>query len=295
MAAGSEPGAPPARACSVKAPVLVPITRRAVCPEARRKMMEASQRRCIMGKNGPLLLELLGKRHAAARALGFASHAERMLSTKMAETPQRARHFCEDMLARLAPQRDAELRRLGARKACDGAGRQRGQKRGADGSVVPEEDGCPVEPWDVPFYMVSSSAGDLLKREELCFDDEKTKEFFPLVATIDKLLAVYSEMLGFTFSRSATLPTWHEEVAAFEVRRREGGELVGHIGGRMLDQHPRVRDNLVDDDRLVRDGLPLAPSFVIPPRGGAAFPRAPTSQTFLGPRGTGQRCCAGTR
>ena len=32
--------------------------------------------------------------------------------------------------------------------------------------------------------------------QELQFDDEKVKEFFPLVGTIDRLLQVYSEMLG---------------------------------------------------------------------------------------------------
>ena len=43
------------------------------------------------------------------------------------------------------------------------------------------------------------------------------KEFFALEPTIERVLAVYSEMLGLTFERSDQLPTWHEEVVAFEV------------------------------------------------------------------------------
>ena len=50
----SEADSPEARIrkCSVKAPVLLPIMKRANCAEARRKMLDASQRRC-MEKNGP--------------------------------------------------------------------------------------------------------------------------------------------------------------------------------------------------------------------------------------------------
>ena len=109
-------GGPPVRSCSVKAPVSLPILRRAASGEARKKMLTATQQRCV-ANNGPLLDELLRTRHDAATRLGFASHAERMLASKMARTPERAYRFCEEMLERLAPLRDAELGRMRTRKA----------------------------------------------------------------------------------------------------------------------------------------------------------------------------------
>merc|ERR1719210_364233 len=65
------------------------------------------------------------------------------------------------------------------------------------------------------------------------------------------MLAVYSDLLGLTFQRCPSLPTWHEEVVAFEVQR--DGDVVGHL---YLDQFPR--DGKFGHQMIV----PLAPSFV---------------------------------
>ena len=42
--------------------------------------------------------------------------------------------------------------------------------------------------------------------------------------TIERVLAVYSEMLGLSFARTEQLPTWHEEVVAFEVGAMRGNQ-----------------------------------------------------------------------
>ena len=94
----------------LKAPVLVPIMRRATSAATRKKMAEASGKKCVE-INAPLLDDLIATRHAAAVALGFGSHAERMLALKMAKTAERAKGFCEDLAARVAPLRDAEMGR----------------------------------------------------------------------------------------------------------------------------------------------------------------------------------------
>jgi thimet oligopeptidase len=224
---------PTIRKCSVKAPVLLPILKRATSSEARRSMKLASEKRC-MDKNGPLLDELLTKRHEAALLLGFPNHAERMCSKQMAQTADTARAFCNEMLDRVAPLRDQELKRLSERKQV-----HEGRKRKAG-----EEDG-ELNAWDTAFYS------DLLKREELTLDDEKLKEFFPLVATIDKLLDIYSMLLGLSFVKNDKLPRWHDEVVTFEVRR--GENVVGHL---YLDQFPR--DGKFGHQMIV----PIAPSFV---------------------------------
>jgi len=188
--------------------------------------MQVSQSRC-KETNGPLLEKLLTARHEAAVQLGFNSHADRMLAPKMAGTAPKAIAFCEDIVNRCRPLRDTELEKLATRKA-----KELGAKH-------------PVEAWDTAYYS------DVLKREELQFDDEVVKEFFPLEHTIASILEVYSEMLGVTFERSASLPCWHKEVVAFEVKR--GSEVVGHL---YLDQFPR--DGKFGHQMVV----PLAPSFV---------------------------------
>ena len=110
-------------------------------------------------QNGPLLDELLALRHQAARCLGYACHADRMLASKMAGSSQAATQFVHDMLQRMAGLRETEMKRLQARKEayC---------KTNDDGD---DGDGEELHAWDIAFFS------DMLKREELDFDDEKVK------------------------------------------------------------------------------------------------------------------------
>eukprot|EP00927_Polykrikos_kofoidii_P008136 TRINITY_DN13375_c0_g1_i1.p1 TRINITY_DN13375_c0_g1~~TRINITY_DN13375_c0_g1_i1.p1 ORF type:complete len:762 (-),score=126.38 TRINITY_DN13375_c0_g1_i1:107-2311(-) len=258
------------RLCSVKAPVLLPIMQRCDCEEARRKMLEASQRKCVE-KNGPLLDELLCKRHEVALKLGFGSHADRMLAPKMAGSVKRAEEFCVKMLERLAPLRDIELSKLRDRKVL-----HKGRKRklqadgeGAGDTDCPEESTCAFESWDVQYYS------DLLKREELSIDDEKLKEYFPLESTIERMLDFYSEFLGLTFEKNASLPVWHEDVVAFDVRN-EASTVVGHL---YLDQFPRK--GKFGHQMIV----PLAPSFVDHSTGERCLPACVNISNLSRPQG----------
>lgn len=210
--------------CSIKAPTYVPIMRLAKRSETRRRMMELRNRQC-MEQNGPLLDELVTTRDAAASKLGFASHADRMLESKMAASASRAKDFCQEMFEKVRPLRDAEMTRLAGRKAASG-----------------EPGG--LHAWDLSFYE------DMLKREELDLDDEHLKQFFPLESTIDQMLEVYSQFLGLSFQRNDSLPVWHQEVVAFEVL--DGTAVVGHL---FLDQFPR--DGKFGHQMI----LPLAPCF----------------------------------
>eukprot|EP00457_Paulinella_chromatophora_P001091 gb/GEZN01001093.1/.p1 GENE.gb/GEZN01001093.1/~~gb/GEZN01001093.1/.p1 ORF type:complete len:767 (-),score=118.48 gb/GEZN01001093.1/:742-3042(-) len=216
----------PKRMCSVKAPTLIPILRRATNSTTRQTITAVSQKRCIE-TNEKLLEQLITLRHQAAVLLGFSSHAERMISPKMAGSLSCATAFCEKMLTRLQAMRDEDLRSLRIRK-------QQDTKQSAD-----------VFLWDVSYYS------DLLKREQLQLDDEKLKEFFPLEGTISRILSVYSEFLGLDFHQSKKLAVWHPEVVAYEVCR--SGQLVGHL---YLDQFPR---NGKYGHQMV---VPLSPSFV---------------------------------
>lgn len=226
--------------CALKAPTLVPILQRCKSSATRRRMMEASQRKCIE-VNTPVLEELIAARHTAAVKLGFSCHAERMLASKMAGNLKTAKGFVEEMLQRLRPLRDRDLKRLGQRKQADVADGNSNGDRKRKSQVLEEH---PVDLWDLSYYS------DLLKREELLLDDEKVKEFFPLEGTIQRILDVYTELLGLSFHRNDQLPVWHKEVMAFEVK--EQGEVVGHL---FLDQFPR--DGKFSHQMI----FPLAPAF----------------------------------
>lgn len=259
--------------CSVKAPVLTPIMQRAKRSETRRRILEAAQKQCE-AQNGPLLLRLVQGRHQAAQHLGFASHAERMLGCKMAGSAAKARLFCEDMLRRVSPLRDADLQRLSERRRADVGGPgvepegppQKCSKSACGGSATDRRD--VLQAWDTAFYT------DLLKREEMSLDDEKLKEFFPLEGTIDRLLDIYATMVGLNFRKTTALPVWHDDVVTFEVL--QGDEVVGHL---YLDQFPR--DGKFGHQMII----PLAPSFVDGVNGTRCVPACANISNFPRPQG----------
>ena len=51
-------------------------------------------------------------------------------------------------------------------------------------------------------------------------DHERLKQFFPLEAVTEGLLAIYQELLGLKFEADATMAAaaWHEEVTARGLR-----------------------------------------------------------------------------
>ena len=43
------------------------------------------------------------------------------------------------------------------------------------------------------------------------------RQYFPAQHTIDAVLAIYSGMLGLTFTKADDLPTWHADVVGYRV------------------------------------------------------------------------------
>ena len=81
-----------------------------------------------------------------------------------------------------------------------------------------EENLVQLESWDIAYYT------EMLRREKFGVDQERVKEFFPLDQTIDRILELYSKLLGLEFEEvTKKLNLWHEEVRAFRVSSRGGG------------------------------------------------------------------------
>lgn len=213
-----------------KYPDLFPTLKYAKISETRRKVFIANENKCNM--NVPLFREAIVLRDEAARMLGYPNHAQLRIEDKMAKDPATVTEFLGDLRKRLTAGGETEVAHLLELKTQDHKSR-----------------GLPFDGnyylWDHKFY------DRLMIEEQYSIDETKIAEYFPITSTINGMLQIFEELLGFKFielkpeARDALSPTgkgedisWHEDVILFSVwdDSSEGDGFVGYL---YLDLHPR--------------------------------------------------------
>ncbi len=173
--------------------------------EARKAFYIALNRRGGSA-NVELLEKALALRDEAAKLLGYANWSAYTLADRMAGTPRRV----EDFLTRI----DTALKPL--------AGEQRARIAALKGSRLEE--------WDRQFYNA------IAKKQQFDLDPEAVRQYFPAERTIEAVFAIYSEMLGLTFTKANDLPAWHPDVVGYRVTDTATGADRGVF---YLDLYPR--------------------------------------------------------
>ena len=173
--------------------------------EARKAFYIALNRRGGSA-NVELLEKAIALRDEAAKLLGYPNWSAYTLADRMAGTPQRV----EDFLTRI----DTALKPLAAE--------QRAKLSALKGSRLEE--------WDRVYYSA------VAKKQQFDLDPEAVRQYFPAEHTIAAVFAIYSEMLGLTFTKAADLPAWHPDVVAYRVTDTATGADRGVF---YLDLYPR--------------------------------------------------------
>lgn len=177
--------------------------------------------------NGPEMTDILTKRQAAAELLGFASHAEVSLATKMADSPAAVLDFLNQLAGKAIPQAKREYDELAA-FARDELG-------------MTDE----LEPWDISY------ASEKLKEQRYSVSQEELKPYFPAPRVIEGLFETAHRLFDVSFEPVAEFETYHPDVQLYNVL--ENGEVVarfymdlyareGKRGGAWMDEcRKRVR------------------------------------------------------
>lgn len=92
----------------LKRPLTHPILQRAHLSSTRKKLVQALGSKCSE-KNSKLMQELLKSRSKLARLMGYKSHSDFMLQSKMASNLGVALSFCKNMIDRMEKKLDKEL------------------------------------------------------------------------------------------------------------------------------------------------------------------------------------------
>ncbi|PIS11847.1 MAG: peptidase M3, partial [Bdellovibrio sp. CG10_big_fil_rev_8_21_14_0_10_47_8] len=189
---------------NLQAPSFIPFMQYAQNRELRKKLWMAYNTRAFRDSfdNQELVKKIVRFRHERAELLGFTTHADFVLSERMAQSTEKVMDFLNKLLvpSRKAADRDiAELRSF---------------KKSLDGNDE-------VMPWDFAYYS------EKLREKKFKYSEEELRPFFQLENVIEGVFEHARRLYGLTFREVVDVPKYHPDVRTFEVREERTNNYVG--------------------------------------------------------------------
>jgi peptidyl-dipeptidase Dcp len=230
-------------------PSMIPFLQYADNRDLRKQLYDAYLNRGNNGNehdNNQILADLVSKRAERAKLLGYKTHADLVLETRMAKTPGNVISLLDNLLDRALPV--AERERDEMQKIIDAEG----------GNFK-------LEPHDWWYYA------EKLRKEKYDLDETELRPYFSLDQTRDGVFAVANKLYGITFTPIANIPLPHPDAQAFEVKEADGS----HVGVLYMDFFPReskrqgawcggYRDHRVIDGKEITPVVTIVGNFTLP-------------------------------
>lgn len=189
---------------TLQAPSFMAFVKYAKNRELRKKIWLAFNSRALKGdySNEALIKKIVSLREKRAKLLGFPTHADFVLSRRMAQDPKTVLEFLNRLLApsKKAAEKDiSELREF---------------KKSMDGN---EE----IMPWDFAYYS------ELLKEKKYKFSQEELRPYFQLEKVVSGVFEHSRRLYGLTFHEVFDVPKYHPDVRTYEVKEETTGKYIG--------------------------------------------------------------------
>ena len=232
-------------------PSMLPFLQYAENRDLRKKLYDAYLNRCNNGNendNNKVLADIVRLRADRAKLLGYDTHADIVLETRMAKTPDNVLNLLNDLLERSLPV----------------AARERDEMQ----KIIDAEGGnFKLAPHDWWYYA------EKLRKAKYDLDDTELRPYFSLDNARDGVFAVSNKLYGITFTRIENIPLPHPDAQAFEVKEADGS----HVGVLYMDFYPReskrqgawcggYRDHKVIDGKEITPVVTIVGNFT-PPAG----------------------------
>jgi peptidyl-dipeptidase Dcp len=147
------------------------------------------------------LAKMSALRAQKAKLMGYESHAHFVLEERTAKTPDRVFNLLDKVWPAALAKAETEVADMQA------LANKLGHK-------------INIEAWDWFYYA------EKIRKERYDLDEEATKPYFSLEATIDGVFITVNKLFGLTFKERDDLPKYHPDVRTWEVYNRDG-ELQG--------------------------------------------------------------------
>lgn len=181
-------------------PSFIPFMMYAENRELRKTIFTAYASRANNGNdsdNKEIVKEIAALRFEKSNLLGYDSHAHLTLEERMAANPETVETFMNNLLDKAKPVAVKEMDELKAFVAKNGG---------------PKD----LQAWDNSFWS------EKLKKEKFDINDELLRPYFKLENVVEGVFTIAKKLYGLEFKESTEIPTYQEDVKAFEVYDSEG-------------------------------------------------------------------------
>ena len=198
---------------TVQVPSIIPFLQSSTRRDLREKIYQGYIRRGDRGNerdNKDVVRQIVSLRSEKANLLGYANHAQFVVETNMAKTPQAV---------------DAFLKRLWDPALA------RAKREAADMQAIIDREGggSKLAPWDWWYYA------EKVRQEKYALDDAALRPYFKLENVRQGIFTLCDKLYGLKFTERKDISVYNPEVQVFDVREADGR----HVGLLYMDFHPR--------------------------------------------------------
>lgn len=179
----------------------------------REEIWKAYKNRCNNGNefdNNAIAIQIANMRAEKAKLLGYETHANYVLEESMAKSPEKVMSFLnqlwEPALAK-AKIEESEIKQM----------------------MLAEGFKTDVQPYDWRYYS------EKIRKEKFDLDEQELRPYFSLDVVTNGVFMVCEKLYGLKFKELKNIPTYHQDVTAWEVMEKDGT----HLGVLYMDFYPR--------------------------------------------------------
>lgn len=231
---------------TLDAPILIPCLQHSQNRDHRETLYRAMVTVASEGDfdNQGRIESILALRKEKAVLLGFNTHAEISVSTKMAEKVDAVDQLASDLRAVAFPKAKDELTEL-----IDYA-----REKSGDANLD-------LAHWDMPFWA------ERMREDQYDLSDEELRPYFPFPKVLDGLFAVTNKLFDVTVEAAdGDADVWHKDVRFFRIKDASGADIASFY----LDPYSRPENkrggawmNGVIDREKLPDGTQRLPTAVL--------------------------------
>lgn len=214
-------------------PAVQPVLESLTSPTARQKVHEASLNRA-QGATDELILSIAALRAERAQLLGFAHHADYVISAETAGSVSAVEELLNQVTAPAVANAEGEYKRAADLRAVTTAAGDADAATDTD----TDTDTAPLSAADWPHWAAA------LRAEELGADDAEMKKYFPLDRVlVDGAFYAAKRLYGIDVTPRPDLQGYHPDVQVWEVTEPDSSDPTGEtqigIGLLLTDMYAR--------------------------------------------------------
>lgn len=200
---------------TLHAPSYVPFMKYCSNRELRKTLYMAYNTQCTHNDefdNNEIVKQLVNTRMQIAILLGFENHTDYVLRKRMAENSSNVYNLLNNLIEAYKPTAEKEIAEI------------------EETAKKIEGNDFEIMPWDFSYYS------EKLKNEKYKFDEESLRPYFKLENVISGVFGLATKLYGITFEENKSIPVYHPDVNAYEVKDKDGSFLAVLYA----DFHPRA-------------------------------------------------------